>query len=80
MVVYIIIGLIVSAIETVMAYRDMKNMGLSLKDICPAISPLNNAWIVFGIICTFIMLAFIWPAQVSYWIYRIYRSVFHKKV
>lgn len=79
-VVYFIIGLIVSAIETVMVYRDMKNMGLSLKDICPTISSLNNVWIVFGMVCTFIVLAVIWPAQVSYWIYRIYRSVFHKKV
>ena len=76
-VVYFIIGLIVSAIEIVMAYRDLKKYGLTLKDIVPVIDSLNNAWIVFGMICTFIMLAVVWPVQVSYWIYR---SVFHKKV
>ena len=80
MVVYFIIGLIVSAIEFIMAYRDLKKDGLSLKDMYPAIDLLNNVWVAFAIVCAFITLAVIWPAQVSCWIYRICRSVFHKKV
>lgn len=80
MVVYIIIGLIVSAIEFIMAYRDMKNMGLSLNDIFPVIRPMSNSWIVFARIFSFIVLAFAWPVQVSHWIYRIYKRIFHKKV
>ena len=71
MVVYFIIGLIVSLMETFMMLRDLKKYGLTMCDVVPTLSSYGDLEVAITIAMTIGGIALIWPLQVCYWIYRI---------
>lgn len=75
MVVYAIIGIIVSIVELIMAYRDMKKLGLTIYDINPKLSQSSRLLRTCIMISMPIILAIVWPLQVYHWIRRF---VLHK--
>lgn len=77
MVTYFIIGIIVSALEMFLAYRDLKKYGLSIYDVFPNLNLCSFGQKIFLSIFTFVGIAIVWPLQVAHWIYRI---VSYKKV
>ena len=68
---YLIIGAIVSIVETTMAYLDAKKLGLTIYDLNPELVGSKKAIIILAMISVSIVLAIVWPGQVYYWIRRI---------
>lgn len=71
MINYFIIGCIVSAVETLLAYRDLKKYGLTMQDIHPTFGQLNDVGLALVNVFTFIGIAIIWPVQVGFWVNRL---------
>lgn len=71
LVVYLVIGIIVSIVEGAMSLYDLKKYELTIYDVWPSMSQLNQTQIVLVGILASIDLAIVWPVQVYVWIKRI---------
>ncbi len=77
MVRYLIIGIIVAIVETVMALVDLRKYELTIYDIWPWLKDMNRVFTVLTFAFILIGLTIMWPVQLYVWIRRI---VTHDKV
>jgi hypothetical protein len=70
MVDYLIIGIIVALVETIMTLVDLKKMGMTVYDLCP---DTEHGFAICVLIILIAITTFAWPVQVYHWIRRIVR-------
>ena len=76
MVEYLIIGIVVAIVETIMTLVDLKKLGLTIYDLWPDLE-YKRVFTICVLMFIPIVIAIVWPMQVFHWIWRI---VSHKEV